>query len=79
MASNRTVYHVVPSSSGEQWVVSCEKDDTFRAEYGTKEEAVGAAKELARGEEPSQVKVYERGGDMENESFHGADPSRSPS
>jgi hypothetical protein len=79
MASNRTVYHVVPNASADQWVISQENDDTFREEYRTKEEAVSAAKARARGREPSQVKVHTGDGNMEYESTYGADPSRTPS
>lgn len=78
MAQDRTVYHVVPNASGERWVVSQEKDE-FQQEYRTKEEAVNAAKERARRDEPSQVKVHKHDGNMEYESTYGEDPSRSPS
>lgn len=77
MASERTVYHVVPDGSGEKWVISQERGN-FREEFGTKHEAVEAAKERARGQAPSQVKVHTRDGNMEYESTYGADPSRSP-
>ena len=43
MASNRTVYHVVPSANGKRWVVSQENDDRLREEFETKEAAVAAA------------------------------------
>ena len=79
MASDRTVYHVVPDASGEKWVISQENDDSFRQEFRTKAEAVNAAKERARGREPSQVKVHKSDGNMEYESTYGEDPSRSPS
>jgi hypothetical protein len=78
MASNRTVYHVVPNASGEQWVVSQENGE-FREEHRTKEEAVNAAKERARSQEPSQVKVHKQDGNMEYESTYGDDPRRYPS
>ena len=76
MPSDRTVYHVVPDASGDQWVVSREDNDSFREEYRTKKEAVRAAKERARGEEPSQVKVHKRDGNLDYESTYGRDPSR---
>jgi hypothetical protein len=79
MAKNRTVYHVVPNANADHWVVSQESNDSFREEYRTKEEAVNAAKERARGQEPSQVKVHKQDGNMEYESTYGEDPSRSPS
>jgi len=79
MASNRTVYHVVPNSSANEWVISRENDDRFREQYRTKEEAVNAAKARARSEEPSQVKVHRSDGNMEYESTYGQDPRRFPS
>jgi len=72
------VYHVVPDSSGEQWLVRQENAD-LREEFRTKEEAVNAAKERARQQPPSQVKVHKQDGNMEYESTYGQDPSRSPS
>jgi hypothetical protein len=78
MAQNRTVYHVVPNADQSRWVVSREKDDTFREEYDTKAEAEAAAKQRARGEEPSQVKVHKLNGNMDYESTYGDDPASSP-
>jgi hypothetical protein len=75
---DRVVYHVVPNSSGEKWVVSQERAE-FRRELDTKEEAVKLAKELARKEELGQVKVHKKDGNMEYESTYGDDPRRSPS
>lgn len=75
---DRVVYHVVPSSSGERWVVSQENAE-FRREFDTKEEAVQFAKERARKEELGQVKVHKKDGNMEYESTYGEDPRRSPS
>jgi hypothetical protein len=79
MASNRTVYHVVPDAGASGWIVSREGNDGFREQYRTKEEAVSAARDRARGESPSQVKVHRRDGNMDYESTYGDDPSRSPS
>lgn len=78
MATDRTVYHVVPNASAEAWVVTQENDDTFREEYRTKEEAVAAAKGRAHDREPSQVKVHRHDGNMEYESTYQDDPRRSP-
>jgi hypothetical protein len=78
MASNRTVYHVVPNGTGKAWVVSQEHGG-FKEEYRTKEEAVETAKQMAREQEPSQVKVHNADGNMEYESTYGEDPSRTPS
>jgi hypothetical protein len=78
MASNRTVYHVVPNGSGKAWVVS-QENGGFKKEFQTKEEAVRVAKDMAREQEPSQVKVHSADGNMEYESTYGDDPARSPS
>lgn len=78
MASDRTVYHVVPNFDKSKWLVTLENDDNFRQEYETKAEAVDAAKSRARGEEPSQVKVHLENGNMEYESTYGDDPPSSP-
>jgi hypothetical protein len=75
---DRVVYHVVPNSSAERWVVSQENAE-FRKEFDTKEEAVQFAKERARKEELGQVKVHKKDGNMEYESTYGNDPRRSPS
>ena len=77
MASNRTVYEVVPSSSGTKWLVTIEDDDQFREEYDSQEKAVEAAKTRARLDEPSQVKVHKSDGNMDYESTYGHDPRRS--
>lgn len=79
MATDRTVYHVVPNASGERWVVTKENNDSFREEFDTKSEAVDAARERARKEEPSQMKVHGADGNMDYESTYGADPRRTPS
>ena len=76
MFSDRTVYHVVPNADQSRWVVSRE-GDSFREEFDTKDEAERAAKDRARGEQPSQVKVHKKDGNMEYESTYGEDPRSS--
>lgn len=48
-------------------------------EYRTKDEAEHAAKERARGHEPSQVRVHGADGNMDYESTYGEDPPEYPS
>ena len=80
MASNRTVYHVVPNTSGATSGSSARKIAIAASEeFRTKAEAVDAAKARARKEEPSQVKVHKSDGNMEYESTYGEDPPRTPS
>lgn len=77
MASNRTVYHVLPNADQSRWLVTRE-NDSFREEHRTKSDAERAAKERARKEEPSQVKVHRGDGNMEYESTYGQDPRNIP-
>ena len=44
MASNRTVYHVVPDASGDKWLVTQEGSDSMRKVFERKAEAVLTAK-----------------------------------
>jgi hypothetical protein len=74
----RAVYHVVPNSSGERWVVSREKAE-YRKEFDTKDEAVEHARQKAQEGELGQIKVHKKDGNMEYESTYGDDPRRSPS
>ena len=73
----RAVYHVVPNSSGERWVVSQENAE-FRREFDTKEEALAFAKERAKSAELGQVKVHKQDGNMEYENTYGQDPPEYP-
>lgn len=66
MVTNRTVDHVVPNSSGEQWLVT-QENGSLREQFRTKEEALNAAKDRARSQQPSQVKVHTGDGTMEYE------------
>ena len=74
----RAVYHVVPSSSGEKWIVS-QENASFRREFDTKEEAVDEARSLAQKAELGQIKVHKKDGNMEYESTYGEDPPETPS
>ena len=74
----RIVYHVVPNSSAEKWLVTQEKA-SFRREFDTKAEAEEEAKRLAKAAPLGQVKVHKKDGNMEYESTYGQDPPESPS
>ncbi len=62
--TKRVVYHVVPNSSAEKWVVSQENAD-YRTEHDTKEEALQEARKLAQAAELGQIKVHKKDGNME--------------
>lgn len=76
--TERTVYHVVPNSSAEKWLVS-QENASFRKEFDTKEEAVEEARRLAQQAPLGQMKVHKKDGNMEYESTYGEDPRRTPS
>jgi hypothetical protein len=78
MSVKRDVYHVVPDSSGERWLVS-QEDKDFRQEFDRKEDAVEFAKDRAKNSQLGQVKVHNKDGNMEYESTYGNDPRKSPS
>lgn len=74
----RKVYHVVPDSAAEKWLVS-QENASFRKEFDTKEEAVEEARKLAQQAELGQIKVHRKDGNMEYESTYGEDPPEYPS
>jgi hypothetical protein len=76
--TERVVYHVVPNSSAEKWLVTQEKG-SHRTEHDTKEEAVQEARKLAQQAPLGQIKVHKKDGNMEYESTYGDDPPRYPS
>lgn len=76
--NGREVYHVVPNSSAERWVVS-QENTAFKREFDRKEEAVEFARERAKAAALGQIKVHKQDGNMEYESTYGEDPERSPS
>ena len=77
MTTDRTLYHVIPNLGSRSWLVILEGNNRFRLEYRTKEAAVEAATELAREQEPSQVRVHSQDGNVEHETSYGHDPRRS--
>ena len=76
--NDREVYHVVPDSSANRWVVSQENND-FRRELDRKEEAVDFARDRAKSAQLGQIKVHKQDGNMEFESTYGEDFERTPS
>lgn len=73
----RTVYHVAPDQSGEKWVVSQERSEVTH-EFQSLGEAEYFARQRARKQQPSQVKVYSKDGNIDYESTYGDDPVREP-
>ena len=77
MAISRTVYHVSPSASGHLWLVS-QENGGYSEQFKTKAQAVEHAQQLAREQEPSQVKVHDADGNVQYENMYGEDPMSTP-
>lgn len=73
--TQRTVFHVVPSSG--DWEVKREGGAGVST-HSTKAEAEAAAIEVAKRSIPSQVKIHRKDGVLEEERTYGDDPPRYP-
>lgn len=73
MAKDRTVYHVLPNGD-KGWKAENVGSKKVIMEEATKEEIVKKIKEKAKKEEPSQVVVHKKDGNIEYESTYGDDP-----
>jgi hypothetical protein len=75
MISNATIFSVTPNSAGTKWVTSGRNAKAFSEEYHSKEVAIAAARVRARGNRPSEVRVYARDGTVEFVRTYGLDDS----
>lgn len=71
---SRNVYHVVYNSSNEVWQVKKESSIVAIKNFDTKTEAIDYAVQLAKNNEPSQVKIHKKDGKIESERTYGDDP-----
>lgn len=65
----RTVYHVAPAEEG--WKVTTEGTETAISVHTTKDDALSAARDMARAQEPSQVVVHKMDGTIQNSFAYG--------
>ncbi|MDQ7827019.1 MAG: DUF2188 domain-containing protein [Candidatus Eremiobacteraeota bacterium] len=72
----RKKYHVVPHNS--TWAVKEEHLPDPLSTHRTKEEAVAAARALAKQSQPAQVFVHGEDGKIQEEYTYGSDPHESP-
>lgn len=70
----RNVYNVVYNSSDEVWQVKKEKSIKAIKNFDTKTEAIDYAVQLAKNNEPSQIKIHKKDGTFESERTYGDDP-----
>ena len=68
--ASRTQYHVVPDGAG--WKV--EHGSTVDSTHATKDEVIASGREVAKGNQPSQLIVHTADGKIENESTYQDDP-----
>jgi hypothetical protein len=68
-AKQRTTYHVVPSN--DRWEVRGEGAQRASSVHETKRQAVAAARELARGKEPSKLVVHRLDGTVQDSFVYG--------
>ncbi len=52
------IFHVAPNDDG--WIITVEGEDEPVSEYGTKKEAVSAARETAKAQAPSELVVHKQ-------------------
>jgi hypothetical protein len=77
MATQRTVYLVLPESDRDRWLVTREHNGwLFRRTYRTKAEAVSEGRSRAERHEPSQLKVLRSDGNLEFQTTYGGEPRR---
>jgi poly(hydroxyalkanoate) granule-associated protein len=70
-AAPKQVFHVVANAGGEGWKVEAEGAAAPVAVFGTKDEALSAAREIAKKAEPSQVVVYRLDGTVQTQFGYG--------
>jgi poly(hydroxyalkanoate) granule-associated protein len=70
-AAPQQVFHVVANAGGEGWKVEAAGAAAPVAVFGTKDEALSAAREIARKAEPSQVVVHRLDGTVQTKFGYG--------
>ncbi len=68
--TSRTQYHVVPAGNG--WKV--EHGSSSDSKHATKDEAIAAGRQVAKGNQPSQLVVHNTDGKIETEYTYQDDP-----
>ena len=67
------VFHVAPNDDG--WIITVEGEDEPVSEYGTKKEAVSAARTAAKEQAPSQLVVHKQDRSVQESFSYDADDS----
>jgi hypothetical protein len=80
--AKRTSYHVVPASDSppdQRWQVQHKEGRrTVRDSFRTQKQAIDAARDQAKQQQPSQIIVHGTDGRIRDEYTYGSDPRRYP-
>jgi len=68
----RKVYHIVPREKG--WSMKREGSDRAMKNFTRKKDAMDYARQRAKAEQPSQVKIHKKDGTIQSEHAYGKDP-----
>jgi uncharacterized protein YdaT len=68
----RKNYHVV--KKGPSWDVEAEGSKRASSKHTTKNEAINAARELAKKQPPSEVLIHNKTGQIKDRRSYGSDP-----
>ena len=69
----RNVYHVVPTPEGD-WRVKKEGGNRAAGVFNTQKAAIERAREIAKSQQPSQVKIHGENGKIRDEHTYKKDP-----
>ncbi len=75
--ARRKIWHVVPHGDGG-WAVKKEGAQRASGLYDAKDEAIEGARNLAKRNEPSQIKIHGTDGKIQTKHTYGADPEKYP-
>lgn len=70
--SKRKIYHIVPDETG--WKIKQQNSSRALRKFNTKDEAVNFARNLAKQNEPSQIKIHKKNGKFQEERTFDKDP-----
>jgi len=74
--AKRKVYHVVPDKEKGGWKLKKEGSDKALKKFDTKNDAIFAGRQIAKNQEPSQLKIHKQDGKIQTEYTYKHDPEK---
>jgi hypothetical protein len=74
--AKRNVYHVVPDKEKGSWKLKKEGSDRALKNFNTKKEAIKTGRQIAKNQEPSQLKIHKQDGKIQTEYTYKSDPRK---